>query len=323
MNGKSIQVLMAAAVAAGMLAGCAGPKIVGAGTGQVVVGPNGVPVTKSPGNVTLQQPVKESPAPAVAPVPVAPTPAPVTPAPAPVAPAPVVNAAKGSEAAQIARASAVLEKMRVAIAPVEEADAADAELSRLLVAGVQGGLAAADYRVVAGGDSEIRVGIDVSSKLANQLGTRQVFKGDADVAVMRTPYFNAITQQQLVDVDARRRFDLKGEPAKAEDAMKALADKMAAVVAPWVAESCLKVGGKSTEICVVTIDNAWFLDSHADYPTMFVKVVKALPGVYDCTILLTDNVNRKIQARVVYDKDRYPDGLINRLYTIKELNISR
>lgn len=266
---------------------------------QTTVSPGGVPVTASPGVVMTPQPVQVQ---GVGARPAA------------------VNLAPPQT--QMATASAVLEQVRVLVRPV----AVGAEASQLAVylgGGLQGALAAAGYRVVYDGPSEIIANLGVTCAPLNARGTRVVYKGDADVAVTRSPEMNAVTRQVMTDVVARNRFDVTGSPGRgADDAVKSVADKMSAVISPWLANACVKVGGKM-EVCIVTIANAWFLSPHSDYPTKFVQQVRALGGVYDCTILATDNVNKTLQARVVYDKDRFPDGLINRLYTIPELNIHR
>jgi hypothetical protein len=223
---------------------------------------------------------------------------------------------------QTATASAVLEQTRVLVQ--SSAQGAEArQVATLLGTGVQGALAAAGYRVVYQGPSEIVANLEVTSQPLNARGTRSVYKGDVDASVTRSPELNALTRQVMVDLVARNRFDVTGAPGRGEgDALKSVADKMAATVSPWLADACLKVGGK-LEICIVTVANAWFLSTHADYPTLFVQRVRALPGVYDCVVLSTDNVNRTLQARVVYDRGQYPDGLVNRLYTVPELNIHR
>jgi hypothetical protein len=223
---------------------------------------------------------------------------------------------------QIATASAVLEQVRVRVRPVGKGQEA-VQVATLLGNGVQGALAAANYKVVYEGQAEIYADLGVTCQALNARGTRVVYKGDVDVAVTRSPDFNAITRQVMTDMVARNRFDVQGAPGRGMgDALKSVADKMASTVSPWLADACVKVGGK-TEICIVTIANGWFLAPHSDYPTQFTQRVRALPGVYDCTILSTDNVNKTMQARIVYDRERFPDGLINRLYKVDELNIHR
>ncbi|MEI7899130.1 MAG: hypothetical protein WCK89_02680 [bacterium] len=223
---------------------------------------------------------------------------------------------------QIATASAVLEQVRVRVRPVAAGQDAT-QVATLLGNGVQGALAAANYKVVYDGPAELYADLGVTCEPLNARGTRVVYKGDVDATVTRSPEFNAITKQVMTDMVARNRFDVQGAPGRgAGDALKSVADKMATTVSPWLADACVKVGGKA-EICMVTIANAWFLSSHSEYPTLFTQRVRALAGVYDCTILATDNVNRTLQARIVYDRDRFPDGIINRLYTIEELNIHR
>lgn len=224
---------------------------------------------------------------------------------------------------EIATASGVLEKVRVLIRTQGLGGADGDQTAVLLRNSTEGALAAANYKVVADGPSEIIVDMEVNCAPLNARGSRVVYKGDADVSVTRAPDFNRLTGQTMRDMVARNRFDVAGSPGRdRSDALKSVADKMSSVVAPWLADACLKVGG-NCEICIVTISNAWFLGPHSDYPTKFVKVVSGMGGVYSCTILATDNVNKSLQARIVYDKDRFPDGVMNRLYTIWELNIHR
>jgi len=279
------------------LAGCRSVDVSASGYQTTTAG--GLPMTASPGVSATQQPVQ------VPGVGARPTAVDLRPA-----------------QTQTATASAVLEQVRVRVRPV--ASGPDAmQVATLLGNGVQGALAAANYKVVYDGSAEIYADLGVTCEPLNARGTRIVYKGDVDVAVTRSPDFNAITRQYMQDIVARNRFDVQGTPGRGTgDALKSVSDKMTSAMSPWLADACVKVGGK-TEICIVTISNAWFLSPHSEYPTLFVSRVRSIGGVYDCTILSTDNVNRTLQARVVYDRDRFPDGLINRLYSIPELNIHR
>lgn len=223
---------------------------------------------------------------------------------------------------QTATASAVLEQVRVLVRQASRGGDAE-QVAVLLGNGVQGALAAAGYRVVFDGHADIIADLGVTSEPLNARGTRVVYKGDADVAVTRAPELNVMSGQQMKDMVARNRFDVTGSLGRGRgEALKSVADKLSATVSPWLADACLKVGGK-LEVCIVTIANGWFLSPHSDYPTRFVQRVRAMPGVYDCTILATDNVNKTMQARIVYDRDQFPDGVMNRLYTMPELNIHR
>lgn len=224
---------------------------------------------------------------------------------------------------QIATASSVLEKVRVLVRAKGKGDADAEQVAVLLSNGVEGSLAAANYKIVTDGASEITANMEVNASKLNARGSRVVYKGEADATVTRSPELNKFTGRTMKDLVARNRFDVSGSPGRGKgEALKSVADKLSSVISPWLAQSCLKVGG-NCEICVVTISNAWFLSPHSDYPSKFVKIVNGLDGVYGCTILTTDNVNKSLKARIVYDKNRFPDGVINRLYTIEELNIHR
>ncbi len=223
---------------------------------------------------------------------------------------------------QMAIASHVLEKVRVLVRP--HAAGQDGEqVATLLRNGLEGSLAAAGYKVVHDGPAEIYADLAVTCVPLNARGTRIVYKGDADVSVTRSPEFNTITHQFNLDRVARNRFDVQGLPGRGDgDALKSVADRMTVSVSPWLAEACLKVGGRA-EVCELTIANAWGLSPHSDFPSRFCREVLALGGVYDCQVDATDNVNRTVRARIVYDRDRFPDGIVNRLYTVPALNTHR
>ena len=40
-------------------------------------------------------------------------------------------------------------------------------------------------------------------------------------------------------------------------------------------------------------------------------------------MISTDNVTRSVRVEVIYDKDMFPEGLVNSLYTVRELNLYR
>ena len=73
----------------------------------------------------------------------------------------------------------------------------------------------------------------------------------------------------------------------------------------------------------LTIANAWLPQDAPGYPTMFAQRVSAMPGVYSCRVVATDNAARSMTAEVIFDADAYPDGFLNRLYLDGELNIVR
>ena len=88
------------------------------------------------------------------------------------------------------------------------------------------------------------------------------------------------------------------------------------------AHEALEVAG-ALERCEFTVRNGWNYRGEEEYPSRFVRTVNAMRGVYDCRVIHTDNVSRSIRVEVIYERDMFPEGFINSLYTIRELDLYR
>ena len=130
----------------------------------------------------------------------------------------------------------------------------------------------------------------------------------------------------MKDVIARRRFDMKGRESRgrpdASDGIKSVADCAAPEVTKWVAESVTRVAG-ALERCEFTVCNGWNYRGEEEYPSRFVRTLNAMSGVYDCRVIQTDNVRRSIRVEVIYERDMFPEGFVNALYTVRELDLYR
>ena len=217
--------------------------------------------------------------------------------------------------------SAISEPVRVLVRTV--ADGKDAaQVAVFLAGGVQNALAATRYSVVHDGPAEIVVNLGLTcGPVTVQTGTG--YTSACDASLVRSSDLVDFVAQARTDVVASNRFDVTEASGQGtEDALKRLAGKMNDKVSPWLADTCEKIGGK-LEILVVTISNARYVDTRSDYPTHFVQRLRGLGGVFDCNILASDTLNGTLQARVVYDKTQFPDGFVNRLYKLPDLNLRR
>jgi len=171
--------------------------------------------------------------------------------------------------------------------------------------------------------AEILVTGDMKARQVNSRGSRVAWTGSVEMEVTRAPEVNAVNGQTMRDVVAKKRFDARsGDARSAEEAQVQLADRLGPDAAAFVAEGVNKVGGQ-LKVIELLITNAWQVQDAAGYPTLFTQRVLAMKGVYACRITATDNATRTMSAEVVYDAADYPDGFLNRLYTIAELNIVR
>ena len=198
--------------------------------------------------------------------------------------------------------------------------------SQRIQSNVEGVLASRGYRVVYGHPAEILVSTcgPVMCQLLNKRGSRVVYKADADVQVTREKLVNTVKADEVMkDVIARQRFDAKGgESRDRSDGIKSVADALGPQLAEWVGQSVTRIAG-TLERCEFTIRNAWNYRGEEEYPSRLVATINRINGVYQCKVISTDNVTRSVRVEVIYDKDMFPEGLVNSLYTVRELNLYR
>jgi hypothetical protein len=216
-------------------------------------------------------------------------------------------------------------RVLVSIDGGEDATSDAYALSGYLQSYLEGSLAVAGYRVVYDGDHEILVSTSgpVTCQPRNSRGSRLVYYGDLDVQVTRTPFHNPMTGQTMQDIVARQRFDVQGGESRTHtEAIKSVSDTLGPELSNWIAQSVTKVAGK-LERCEVTISNAWTYRGEEDYPSRFVILANRMKGVYMCRLLSTDNAARSFRAEILYDRDMYPDGIVNGLIATKVFNLYR
>lgn len=198
-------------------------------------------------------------------------------------------------------------------------------LSGYLRSGLEGALAARGYRVVYEGDHEILVSTcgPITCLERNRRGTRSVYYGDADIEVTRAAVLNTMTGQTMRNIVARQRFDVQGGEARTRaEAIKSVADALGPELANWAAASVSSVAG-SLARCEVSVSNAWSYGGEESYPSRFVATVSRMGGVYLCRVLTTDNASRSFRAELIYDKNMYPDGIVNGLIATSGLDLHR
>lgn len=208
---------------------------------------------------------------------------------------------------------------------LNDGNAADkpSTFKRCVQTNVEGALASSGYRVVYDKPAEILVYGTLRAQKINSRGTRVAWSGDADMEITRAPETNAATGQTMRDVVAKQRFDVKSGDARSDaDAQRALADRLTSPLAGFASDGVRKVAGKMRR-CALVIANAWQPNDAPGYPTLFTQRVSAMPGVHSCRIVVTDNVARTMTAEVIFDAEAYPDGFVNRLYQVRDLNIVR
>jgi len=207
------------------------------------------------------------------------------------------------------------------------------QLSGYLQSHLEGALAKRGYRVVYDRPSEILLSTcgQITCQQLNKRGSRVIYRGDGDFQVTREAFVNKMKGKDgkgevMKDVVARRRFDMKGRESRGlpdhSDGIKSVADAAAPDLSQWAAESVTRVAG-ALRRCEFTVRNAWNFRGEEEYPSRFVRTLNAMDGVYNCRVLKTDDAARSIRVEVIYENDMFPEGLVNALYTVRELNLYR
>ena len=221
---------------------------------------------------------------------------------------------------------ATLRPLRVLVS-MDGGNKKDAQaFSQRIQSNVEGALAGRGYRIVYDRPAEVLVSTcgPVMCELRNKRGSRVVYRADADVQVTREPLVNKVKNNEVMkDVVARQRFDAQGKESRDEtDGIKSVADALGPQLSEWVGQSVTRIAG-TLERCEFTIRNAWNYRGEEEYPSRLVATINRIKGVYKCVVLSTDNVTRSVRVEVIYDKDMFPEGLVNSLYTVRELNLYR
>lgn len=230
----------------------------------------------------------------------------------------------GKPASTPGRATALVRPLRVLVS-VDDGNAADAPsvCKRALQAAVEGTLARAGFRTVCAKPAEILVSGTLSARKVNVRGTREAWTGEVDLQITRAPETDSVLGQVQRDVVDRRRFDAKsGDVRSSDDAQKILGDRLGPQAAEFAAAGVERIG-LGLKCVELTVVNAWQPQDEAGYPTFFVQKVRGMKGVHSCRIVMTDNATRTLKAEVIYDTAEYPDGFLNRLYILKDLNVVR
>ena len=224
---------------------------------------------------------------------------------------------------------ATLRPLRVLVSMEGGKEGDAVSFSQRIQSNVEGELASRGYRVVYDRPAEILVSTvgPVTCQLLNRRGSRVVYKADADVQVTREQMVNRMkgeaANQTMKDVIARQRFDAQGgESRDRSDGIKSVADSLGPQLSEWVGQSVTRIAG-TLERCEFTIRNAWSYRGEEEYPSRLTATLNRISGVYQCKVVSTDSVARSVRVEVVYDKEMFPEGFVNALYAVRELNLYR
>ena len=161
-------------------------------------------------------------------------------------------------------------------------------------------------------DILVEFGVDITP--FDKSGNYYRFNGKGDVKAVRSRD-GRLLGQRVVSVSGERKLGLS-------ESLSGLSEKMGAEMAKWAVDACLPL---QTELGANDITVHRRLPSLAmndpKYVAKFVERVNAMKGIVSCRMVQQDYDSRTVVFRVVYYRDLFPEGLLNRLSLDKELEI--
>lgn len=199
---------------------------------------------------------------------------------------------------------------------------ADKKLADIVGPNVQKALRDAGFDVVYSGEAEMEVS-GVAKCIAGMMrGNRTVCRGSLELTIKRMDVRNPITGKEIRRTVNVKRFDAKsGEAWTQEESVMSLGDNLTVSIGKWLRESCASMVDNLAR-CNIAVNS---IDAHSqiekNYPTEFSKTVLGIQGVYDCRITPLNPTRTMFKASILYDTRQMPDGVLNRLMSIRALNL--
>jgi len=176
---------------------------------------------------------------------------------------------------------------------------------------VEGRLAAEGFRIA---PTMFDIGVDlrVSVEEFDVSGEYFRFAGNVDVSVHRSPDSRLLGRDTIA---------LRGERMLGRaKALGTLADQLAQATAEFVSRA---VAPDHADLGVeeITIRRGVFTRGDATYKLRFAELVSRLDGVISCRLVDENLPDRAMTFRVVYFRENFPAGLLNRIRLIPELGL--
>ncbi len=162
---------------------------------------------------------------------------------------------------------------------------------------------------------DLRVDLRVSAKPFDQTGNYWVYDGRADASVVRLFDQKTLGQQTFT---ARGERKLGQEEALAS-MQEALADKTATWISETAASGRSGLAAYDITLQRPALSRVWKDDS--EYARFFISEVTKLNGLVSCVVAQQDYNLHTLVFRIVYYPEKFPEGLLNRLATMSQLDI--
>lgn len=193
-------------------------------------------------------------------------------------------------------------------------------------------------------EAEVAAVVRPASQMLNSMGFRQEKGATTDLLFLldaRIESFDRAGQYSLdkatgsaeaMRTDNRRtvgseNFDLKGKRVLGDTAARDSAlDALATALRDWV-RSGFSPDALGLVASNLTVQRPWHQNMPgnrqiANYADTFVREVSAVPGVVRVALIDQNSESRTLTFRIVYEANAFPQGMLNRLSQIEELDIT-
>ncbi len=162
--------------------------------------------------------------------------------------------------------------------------------------------------------TDILVDLQVNATLFDKSGDFSLYRGEVQAVVTRMFDGKVLGRNTWVEKGARQLGDA--------EACRAVADVLAKQAAPWVART-IEPASQGLAAADVRLAAPFYrrTQTQAAYAAQFVETVKKLDGIVSCVLVQQDLAANQMTFRVVYFKEKFPEGLLNRLTLQQDLDL--
>ena len=162
--------------------------------------------------------------------------------------------------------------------------------------------------------SDIMVDLQVKAELFDKTGDFSLYRGEVQAVVTRVFDSKVLGRSTWVEKGERKLGDA--------EAYRAVAEVLSRQAAPWVAKTIAPASeGLAAADVRLAVPFYRRTQTQSAYAAKFVETVKTLDGVVSCVLAQQDLGANQMTFRVVYFKDKFPEGLLNRLTLLPALDL--
>jgi hypothetical protein len=158
---------------------------------------------------------------------------------------------------------------------------------------------------------DIQVNISVETSQFDQSGNYYLFQGAYQAEILR------VWDKRVL---SKTEETVKGERKLGKtEATRSVHAKLAEAASVWIAAVCTPERS-GLAVSDITISRPAGKKDHAAYARRAIRLIKEQDGVAACEQLREDETGRMV-FRVVFFRSKFPEGMLNRLVSIPELEI--